>query len=99
MDETKTCKRCGKQKYIMMDFYMSKGKYQGVCKACVIQKNCKHQKKTKPWKRRILDPAVKLYHQKYYQEHKDKFKEYAAKFKQENPEYQKMWQRKRRQEK
>ena len=95
----KICKICNVRKIKEDDFYCSKGSYRGECKACTIKKNVKYQQKNKTWQNRFVDDdCQRSYIVDYYSKNKDKFAEYAKKFREKNPEYHKLYARRKKDE-
>lgn len=98
-DERKTCKRCGKSKLLMLDFYMHKGTFRGTCKKCIVSQVSANQKKKKPWlKRAPASEERKAYMKEYYKNNKEKFKRGRLKFQEKNPDYYKDYSKARREE-
>ena len=98
-EETKRCTKCRKKKIKHLDFYMEKGAYRAMCKACVIKRNAAYQKENETWKTREPSPNKKTYMLKYYQENKEKYKAYMQKYRALDPDYFKKHQRKSRDKK
>jgi len=94
-DQMKTCSRCHESKIIHMDFYMCQGIYRSECKRCTIKKNTSYQKRTQPWKYRVVDEDKKQYRKEYYAANKEKFAAYRTTFNEKNPEYHKLYARKK----
>ena len=87
-EEKKICSRCGEDKILFNDFYMCLGKLRSECKKCTIARNAKYQRKKRPWKKRFIDgDETRDYHKEYYQNNKEKYKEYRRCFMAKNPHY------------
>ena len=97
--DEKKCSRCHKIKIQRLDFYMCQGKWRSECKTCTIKKNTAYQKKTKAWTHRFVDSQErKAYMMQYYAANKEKFAAYRDSFKNKNPEYHKLYARKKKNE-
>lgn len=96
----RVCRKCKKEKVAEKDFYVCKGKMRGECKVCTIKANVKYQQKNKSWRNRFVDEdSGRSYMSEYYANNKEKFAEYGRKFRERNPEYHKLYARKRKNEK
>ena len=96
----KKCTKCKKTKLAELDFYLHQGSYRSQCKACIIQRNSRRQKKLQPWKHRFVDEVSrKEYAKEYYAKNRERFATYRREFKKRNPEYYKMYARERKNKK
>lgn len=96
----KTCIRCRKDKDSLLDYYANQGHMRAECKACTSRLNTQRQKRQKVWINRFVDEeSRKEYAKEYYAKNKERFASYRSAFKKKNPEYHKMYQRNRKNEK
>lgn len=95
----KNCNICNAKKVIKDHFYCSKGTYRAECKACTIKKNVLYQQKNKTWQHRFVDDdCQRSYMSDYYSKNKEQFAEYGKNFRERNPEYHKLYARRKKDE-
>ena len=96
--DQRACITCGIVKNMFKDFYICKKSYRRECKVCFIKKNVQYQQKVKYWKKRFIDREKTIsYSYEYYQNHKEKFKEYRKTFIDKHPGYYKQYHQNRAQ--